>query len=256
MLVKRSHLLKIRRNLKTKVSVGTGLAVLEPGRVIDDFPKVKIYFGSREGNWLRDLVVLDYSNPKVDRMITAEKALVAEDGCDVNLELYRMTVDPIDENHNSMARAERFVYTMKGVINGKKYNRKGKDFRFFEMLGRIRSQRKALAGMKTQTRVEKEGLRFERRYLSEMLVELNKRFVFAMAAVCFVLVGIPLGIRSHRKESTVGMAVSLAVSLGYYLVVILMLSLEKNYKLHPEMLIWLPVAACFALGAKLMRKHL
>ncbi len=253
-IVPRGH--EVRRNLKAKVSVGTGLAVLEPGRVIDDFPKVKIYFGSKEGNWLHDLVVLDYSNPKVDRMITAEKALVTEEGSDVNLELYRMTVDPIDENHDSMARANRFVYTIKDVIKNKKYNRKDKDFRFFEMLAKLRAGRATVSKIRGDTNVKKEEIRFVKRSLSAMTVEFNKRFVFAMAAVCFVIVGIPLGIRSHRKESTVGMAVSLAVSLGYYLVVILMLSMEKNYKFHPEMLIWLPVAVCFILGTKLIRKHL
>ena len=97
---------------------------------------------------------------------------------------------------------------------------------------------------------------FARRELSEHLVELNKRFVFAMASVCFVLVGIPLGIRSQRKESTIGMAIALAVSLGYYVVIILMLSCERFYWAHPEILMWLPVAACLVLAAKLMRRHL
>ncbi|MBO5751791.1 MAG: LptF/LptG family permease, partial [Kiritimatiellae bacterium] len=75
-IVPRGH--EIRRTLKTKVSVKTGLSVLEPGRVIDDFPRVKIYFGRKEGNWLHDLVVLDFSQPGVDRLITAEKALCDE----------------------------------------------------------------------------------------------------------------------------------------------------------------------------------
>lgn len=253
-IVPRGH--EIRRNLKAKVSVGAGLSVLEPGRIIDDFPKVKIYFGSKEGNWLHDLVVLDYSNSKVDRLITAEKALVTESGSDINLELYRMTVDPVDENHAAMARANRFVYTMKDVVKNRKYNRKEKDFRFFEMCEKIGKIKRNLNEIREDSLVKKEELKFAKRYLSSVLVEFNKRFVFAMAAVCFVMIGIPLGIRSQRKESTIGMAISLAVALGYYLVVILMLSMEKNYKFHPDILIWLPVAACFVLGAKLIRKHL
>ena len=87
-------------------------------------------------------------------------------------------------------------------------------------------------------------------------MELNKRFVFAMASVCFVMIGIPLGIRSQRRESTIGMAISLAVALGYYVVVILMLSCEEAYWAHPEILIWLPVAACLVFAARLMRRHL
>ena len=264
-IVPRGH--EIRRTLKTKVSVGTGLSVLEPGRVIDDFPKVKIYFDRKEGNWLYDLVVLDYSNPAYDRMITADKALVVQDGSDVNLELYHMTVDPVDENHRTMARANRFVYTMKNVIRNSAYKKRQKDFRFFEMLTRIRNLKSECqsrvrsvspeAAQDSKTRRSIERLREEAlKEVSEHKVELNKRFVFAMASLCFVLIGIPLGIRSQRKESTVGMAIALAVSLGYYVVVILMLSCEKYYFVHPEILIWIPVAICFALAAWLTRKHL
>ena len=264
-IVPRGH--EVRRTLKTKVSVGTGLSVLEPGRVIDDFPNVKLYFDRKEGNWLYDLVVLDYSNPAFDRMITADKALVVQDGADVNLELYHMTVDPVDENHRTMARANRFVYTMKDVIRNTPYTKRPKDFRFLEMLAQIRElgngrrlqphavSPEALKDAKTRRSIER--LRDEiPRQVSVHKVELSKRFVFAMASLCFVLIGIPLGIRSQRKESTVGMAISLAVSLGYYVVVILMLSCEEYYVVHPEILIWIPVLTCFALAAWLTRKHL
>lgn len=101
-----------------------------------------------------------------------------------------------------------------------------------------------------------KSLRFGRHELSSLKVEFSKRMVFAMASICFVLVGIPLGIRSQRRESTVGMAISLAVSLGYYVVVILMLSCEGMEAIRPWYLIWLPVVACFALSAYLVRKHL
>ena len=266
-IVPRGH--EIRRTLKTKVSVRTGLSVLEPGRVIDDFPKVKLYFDRKEGNWLYDLVVLDYSNPEFDRMVTADKALVTQNGADIDFELYHMTVDPVDAKHRTMARANRFVYTMKDVIKESKYDKRPKDFRFREMLGQIeaigrrKGEKTKFSDVDLKTvkdpkmRRYIEDLRDEvPRELSVHKVELNKRFVFAMASLCFVLVGIPLGIRSQRKESTIGMAISLAVSLGYYVVVILMLSCEEIYAIRPEILIWLPVAICMALSAHQVRRHL
>ena len=253
-IVPRGH--EIRRTLKTKVSVKTGLSVLEPGRVIDDFPKVKLYFSRKEGNWVYDLVVLDYSNPKVDRMITADKALITQSGSDISMELYHMTVDPVDDKHLTMARANRFVYTMKNVIKNSGYSRRPKDFRTLEMWRYIQRQSQAIAGMSGEGKAGAKRLDVEKRELSGHKVEFSKRFVFAMASICFVLVGIPLGIRSQRKESSVGMAISLAVALGYYVVVILMLSAEEIYRIHPEILIWLPVVACFGLAAHQVRKHL
>ena len=266
-IVPRGH--EIRRSLKAKVSVRTGLSLLEPGRVIDDFPKVKLYFDRKEGNWLYDLVVLDYSNPELDRMVTADKALVTQNGTDIDFELYHMTVDPVDEKHRTMARANRFVYTMKDVIKESKYEKRPKDFRFWEMLGQIeaigrrKSEKTKFSDADLSTvkdpkmRRYIEDLREEvPRELSVHKVELCKRFVFAMASLCFVLIGIPLGIRSQRKESTIGMAISLAVSLGYYVIVILMLSCEEIYAIRPEVLIWIPVVICVILSARLIRKHL
>ena len=253
-IVPRGH--EVRRTLKAKVSVKAGLGVLEPGRLISDFPKVKLYFGRKEGNWLYDLVVLDYSNPKFDRLITAEKALVTQSGADVDFELYQMTVDPVDEDHRTMVRASRFPYSLKNVIKRSHYTKRVKDFRFSEMLEQIRTRRAEIASISGTGAVESAKRDFARRELSEHLVELSKRFVFAMASICFVLVGIPLGIRSQRKESTVGMAIALAVSLGYYVIIILMLSCERFYWAHPEILMWLPVAVCLLLAAKLMRRHL
>lgn len=253
-IVPRGH--EIRRTLKRRVSVGAGLSVLEPGRIIDDFPNVKLYFGAKDGNWLHDVVALDYSNPKVDRMITAEKALVAQDGADVKLELYRMTVDPLDEKHPTMARFNRFVYTIKGVLKQGEYIPGVKDMGFFPLIERIGVLAKRAAATEGDPSVRYSKAFIAHCELSWARIEFSKRLVYAMASICFVLIGIPLGIRSQRKESSIGMAISLAVSLGYYIIVILSLSLDERFSLHPEYIIWLPVAACLVMAARFTRRHL
>jgi len=266
-IVPRGH--EVRRHLAKRVSVGAGLELLEPGRVIDDFPKVKIYFESKEGNWLYDLVVLDYSNPKIDRLVTASKALVTSEGRDVCLDLHDMTVDPMDEDRPGMARAARFQYRVKDALKDDKYKRREKDWRFFEMTDGIRRAaenarnpegyaKQQLARNKGSNLAHEMKLarRSLKRYASDLKTEFMKRWVFAFASVCFVLVGVPLGIRAQRRESSIGMAISLATALCYYLVVILMTSFSKNYALHPDLFIWLPVALCAALAAVLIPKNL
>ena len=253
-IVPRGH--QIRRTLKLKVSVGAGLSILEPGQVIDDFPNVKLYFGAKDGNWLHDLVVLDYSNPAVNRMITADKALVIQDDRDIRLDLYQMTVDPLDEKHPTMARFGRFQYVIRDVFKTKKYRPTVKDRRGLDLLREIRERCRERDAAPGDLHTKGSQKNLLARDVSSLKVEFCKRIVFAFASVCFVLLGIPLGIRSQRKESTVGMAISLAVALGYYLVVILTLSLESNFTAHPEALIFLPIAVCLALSARYLRKHL
>lgn len=267
-IVPRGH--QIRRDLARRISVGAGLELLEPGRVIDDFPKVKIYFEEKEGNWLRDLIVLDFSNPRVDRMITASKALVTSEGRDVVLDLHGMTVDPLDENNPGMARATRFQYRVKDALRDRTYKRREKDFRFFEILSEIRlakadvkdpqaaAERRAREGrakgaVAKELKLVKKSLKSQ---LSNLRTEFQKRLVFAFASICFVLVGVPLGIRAQRRESSIGIAIALVTALGYYLVVILMTSLEKNYAVRPDLLIWLPVVLCAALASYLIPKNL
>ena len=267
-IVPRGH--QIRRDLARRISVGAGLELLEPGRVIDDFPKVKIYFEEKEGNWLRDLIVLDFSNPRIDRMITASKALVTSEGRDVVLDLHGMSVDPLDENNPGMARATRFQYRVKDAFKDRTYKRREKDFRFFEILSEIRlakadvrdpqaaAERRAREGrakgaVAKELKLVKKSLKSQ---LSNLRTEFQKRLVFAFASICFVLVGVPLGIRAQRRESSIGIAIALVTALGYYLVVILMTSLEKNYAVRPDLLIWLPVVLCAALASYLIPKNL
>lgn len=268
-IVPRGH--QVRRDLARRISVGAGLEMLEPGRVIDDFPKVKIYFEEKEGNWIKDLIVLDYSNPRVDRMITASKALIESEGRDIVLDLHGMTVDPLDENNSGMARATRFQYRVKDALKDRSYKRREKDFRFGEMLTLLREVAAAVrnpeaeaerlarktGGVKASTDKELKLLRKSlKRRFSDVMTEFQKRWVFAFASICFVLVGVPLGIRAQRRESTIGMGIALVTALCYYLVVILMTSMSKNYAIYPYLLIWLPVVLCGVLSSYLISKNL
>ena len=252
-IVPRGH--TVRRNLKTKVSVSTSLDVLEPGVWIDEFPNAKLYFGEKEGNILKDVRAVDFSNPKVRRFITAKEARVTEEGRDVILDLSRMTVDPVDENTPGMMSVETYRYRIKDALRSSHYTKKIKDLRFHEIRRSIREQEKALDVLRAQN-ADAGTVKAARKALSRTKVEFSKRFVFACASICFVLVGIPLGIRAQRRESSIGMAIALAVALGYYLLVILLLSLDRTYAIRPDLLIWLPVVASVALGGVLIRKNL
>ena len=52
------------------------------------------------------------------------------------------------------------------------------------------------------------------------------------------------------------MAIALVVALAYNLLELLMTSLSKNYSVHPEILIWLPVVLCLVLASRLIPKNL
>ncbi|MBR1588926.1 MAG: LptF/LptG family permease [Kiritimatiellae bacterium] len=260
---------EVRRDLVKRLSVGAGLELLEPGRVIDDFPKVKIYCDDKQDGKLLNLIVLDYSNPRLDRMITATTAEVSRVGRDLVLHMHGMTVDPMDEDHPGIVRADSFQYRVKDALKDGKYHRREKDFTLLprmtedgvarsEILHAIAQAKKEVVATKEKSsdEVKTKARRLARRALSDIKTEFMKRWVSAFASICFVLVGIPLGIRAQRRESTIGMAIALVVALAYNMLELLMTSLSKNYSVHPEMLIWLPVVLCVALASRLIPKNL
>lgn len=245
-IVPRGH--EIRRTLASKLSVGDAIDLIEPGRKITDFPGVTLYVARKDGRWLYDVTATDSTEPGVMRTIHAEKALATGEGNDVSLDLYKVKVDPADKRAGGMASGSYVHYPVK--VKENRYVKKGKDLRFREILERIRSDSAALAA------AGPAAGKGAKKALSKLKTEFSRRFVFAAASLCFVLVGIPLGITSQRKESTAGMAISLAVALGFYLAAMLALSLQKTWQVHPEILIWLPVAACGGLAAWLFKRNL
>ena len=356
-VVPRGH--EIRRSLMSKVSVGNCIEALKPGVWYDDFPGVKLLVERKEGRRVEKLRVVDDTSG-FSRQITAESAIVTEEGRDVHIDLHGMWLQPIDRDNPNALHFSRFQHVIEDALRESSYAKKFSDLRFFELVSdigrrgreidaaaraarelrragrtggvreirgkvpfdawyaalepetwidcfgraRIRFARKSdmwledveieeladgkvvrqlraprahvtprrkdiifdLAGAAEGTdasdqRFEISGvlsssLREMRRSLSKAKVELSSRLVLAAASLCFVLVGVPLGIRAQRRESTIGMAISLAIALGYYLCVMLMESLQKSYSIHPEFLIWLPVVASLALAGWFTRKNL
>ncbi len=244
-IVPRGH--DARRNIRSLVSVDVGIDLLEPGRFITDFPNMTLWFAKKEGNWLLDLLIFDHSTKGVTREIRAEKALVSTNGLNIVLEMYKVRVDPIEADRPGVATADRFKHVIPDALKRRTSARKEKDMRYFELTGEIRE---------LKANVEKIPQKTRDKMLSIYRTKLQTRFVYAFAAIFFVLIGVPLGIRTHRKESTIGMALSLVVALTFYLGVIVANSLEGLPAFLPHVLVWLPVAVCAVIAVYLIPKNL
>ena len=109
----------------------------------------------------------------------------------------------------------------------------------------VRAKYMTLADLMGRIRLTKEL----NRDTTELEVELNQRIAFALSPIAFLLLGLPLAIRTSRRETSVGLFLSVILAGLFFLSIILCESLSSFPKLYPQYLLWLPNIIFQILGA-------
>jgi lipopolysaccharide export LptBFGC system permease protein LptF len=72
------------------------------------------------------------------------------------------------------------------------------------------------------------------------LVKLHKRFSFAFAPLALILIGVPLGIKTHRSTKSLGFVIAFCLTFIYYFIMLAGEHLGRIGRLPPGLAIWLP----------------
>ena len=88
--------------------------------------------------------------------------------------------------------------------------------------------------------------------ICEQEVELNSRIALALSPIAFLLLGLPLAIRTSRRETSVGLCLSVILGGVFFLSIVVIESLAIFPAIFPQYLIWLPNLVFQGLGAALL----
>lgn len=88
----------------------------------------------------------------------------------------------------------------------------------------------------------------EKSRISSMLTEFHKRIALGFSCLTFTLIGIPLAIQTNRRETSIGVAVSLGIVIAYYFMIVMAEAFKQNASAYPELIVWAPNLIFQAIG--------
>ena len=234
------------RNTIFDLATRDPMALFGSDQVIEEFPGRKIYVGKKDGNKLENIMVFELDENSLPTKVTHARSGMLEADLEnkrILMHLYNARYQQRDENDPLDLRRMRDGINMtEGTL----------PISLEELYEREKHQpnRSAMSIQQLLEQLKSE----DKRQQSTSRTEINKRFSFPFSCLAFAIIGVPLGVTTHRRETTIGFAMGLIVAFTYFLFVIVGDTLRANPHVHPELLVWFPNVLFLVLGAFLFRR--
>jgi len=237
------------------------LSFIVPKTFIRDFRGRVVYVGDKDGAELREIWVweLDDQN-RVRRLIRAERGRVDFDEKTNSLipTLIRAKIEERDADNPedfskapkvfSFERFEQVRIPLEAYLGGQGTVRIKQEWLTYDELRAEMARLAALPPPPPEKRREAERTQMKLR------LTLQEKFNLSLAVFSFAMIGVPLGIKVSRRETSANLGLALALVLGYYMLTVMVKWLDRHPEYRPDVLLWLPNLLFIALGVWLFSR--
>jgi lipopolysaccharide export system permease protein len=234
------------------------LSLIVPKTFVRDFPNTILYAGDKQGDLLHDIWVwkLD-KDRRVGIFVHAQSGQVSYDDEKNAIEArlvqaqieWRNATKPEDFSKAAEGSAEIFpiAFPLDKVFNRDHgFRRKLPWMTLDELL----DERARLIAQ----HVAPAEARDHARDIMKVQLTLSDKTNTALAVLSFALLGVPLGIKVSRRETSANLGVAVLLVLCYYFFTVMIGWLDRHPEYHPDLLLWLPNLVFIGFGIWLFRR--
>jgi len=243
-------------NLRFSVQAELSSAVLPEGRYITDFPGYIFFVGHNKGGNLEDVTIYELEGgTNLPLVYHAPRGTVEKDSQHHGIILHLYDNRNLESGLPGVGDDELGPLPLSTAEPAAKPPLS--DMTFWQLRAELRDLRKRMESPRPAPDAG-DPLKLEKaRALTKtaeerVLVNLHRQVAFSFACFGFTLVGIPLGIRVHRRETNAGVAMALGLVLIYYSFIAASSSLAARAEWSPHLLVWAPNFLFQAVGAVLL----
>jgi len=245
------------KNLLREVGLAKITALIPEKTYIRDFAGAIVYVSRVDGAYLEDILVYELKGDRVESDTRASSGEIVFSPTNdlVYVQLTNTYQTRFVEDRRlpvtwSLGQAE-FIYTNTSIrrvegrpdLNNMTFSELRRELRDLEsrMSAALPIEPARVGGTMEERRKAERLKRSRQQDLTyPVRLQMHRQVAFSFACIGFTLVGIPLGIRAHRRESSFGIAVAILLVLVYYSFFIFGASLETRAELAPHLILWAP----------------
>lgn len=248
------------RRLLLEVGMQEPMVRITSGSFNEVFPNYVVYVGQKKGRSLERVVVYKFEKDKLNSVITAEKGQLLSEGKGVViLRLTNGIIEEIPEKEQDTGKLNRMdfeTYNIEFNLDAQiqdvhRLAKKEREMTNKELTDRINNLRYRLIHSEYKQLV----LKLEQE-ISAIRTRVHNRLAMSFSCMVFVLIGIPLGIKTHRKETSIGAGISLILVSFYYFLMTFGEAFQDKPSLYPWLLMWIPNNILLVIGVILIYRLL